>query len=50
MLYILSHKLESERPSYFSIAGLKSFGYLIIRRRHEKSRKLLTTARLADGA
>jgi hypothetical protein len=28
MLYILSHILGSERLSYFSIAGLKSFGYL----------------------
>jgi hypothetical protein len=26
MLYILSHILGSERPSYFSIAGLKSLG------------------------
>jgi hypothetical protein len=31
MLYILSHILGSERPSYFSIAGLKSLGYLIVR-------------------
>jgi hypothetical protein len=27
----LSHILGSERPSYFSIEGLKSLGYLIIR-------------------
>jgi hypothetical protein len=31
MLYILSHILGSERPSYFSMPGLKSLGYLIIR-------------------
>jgi hypothetical protein len=49
MLYILSHILGSERPSYFSIAGLKSFGYLIVRRRLEKVGKLLTALRLADG-
>jgi hypothetical protein len=29
MLYILSHILGSERPSYFSMAGLKSLGYLL---------------------
>jgi hypothetical protein len=50
MLYILSHILGSERPSYFSIAGLKSFGYLIVRRRREKAGKLLTAPQLADGA
>jgi hypothetical protein len=50
MLYILSHILGSERPSYFSIAGLKSFGYLIVRRRREKVGKLLTAPGLADGA
>jgi hypothetical protein len=50
MLYILSHILGSERPSYFSIAGLKYFGYLIVRRCHEKVGKLLTALRLADGA
>jgi hypothetical protein len=50
MLYILSHILGSERPSYFSIDGLKSFGYLIVRRRREKAGKLLTTPGLADGA
>jgi hypothetical protein len=32
MLYILSHILGSERLSYFSMAGLKSLGYLIVRR------------------
>jgi hypothetical protein len=42
MLYILSHILGSERPSYFSIAGLKSFGYLIVQRRREKAGKLLS--------
>jgi hypothetical protein len=35
MLYILSHILGSERLSYFSMAGLKSLGYLIVRRRRE---------------
>jgi hypothetical protein len=50
MLYILSHILGAERPSYFSIDGLKSFGYLIVRRRREKAGKLLTAPRLADGA
>jgi hypothetical protein len=50
MLYILSHMPGPERPSYFSIAGLKSFGYLIVRRRHEKAVKLLTAPGLADGA
>jgi hypothetical protein len=50
MLYILSHILGSERPSYFSIAGLKSLGYLIVRRCYENAGKLLTTPRLADGA
>jgi hypothetical protein len=49
MLYILSHILGSERPSYFSIAGLKSFGYLIVRRRREKAGKLLAAPELADG-
>jgi hypothetical protein len=42
--------LGLERPSYFSMAGLKSFGYLIIRRRREKAGKLLTAPGLADGA
>jgi hypothetical protein len=42
ILYILSHILGSERPSYFSIEGLKSLGYLIVRRRREKAGKLLT--------
>jgi hypothetical protein len=32
MLYILSHILRSERPSYFTVAGMKSLGYLIVRR------------------
>jgi hypothetical protein len=41
--------LGSERPSYFSIAGLKYFGYLIVRRRREKAGKLLTAPGLADG-
>jgi hypothetical protein len=50
MLYILSHILESERPSYFSIDGLKSFGYLIVQRHCEKAGKLLTALGLADGA
>jgi hypothetical protein len=50
MLYIMSHILGSERPSYFSIAGLKSFGYLIVRRCREKAGKLLTAPGLADGA
>jgi hypothetical protein len=50
MLYILSHMLGSERPSYFTIAGLKSFGYLIVQRHREKAGKLLTAHGLADGA
>jgi hypothetical protein len=50
MLYILSHIHRSERPSYFSIDGLKSLGYLIVRRRREKAGKLLTAPGLADGA
>jgi hypothetical protein len=49
MLYILSHILGSERPSYFSIAGFKSLGYLIVRRRRENAGKLLTAPGLADG-
>jgi hypothetical protein len=50
MLYILSHILGSERPSYFSMAGLKSLGYLIVWRRRENAGKLLTAPGLADGA
>jgi hypothetical protein len=50
ILYILSHILGLERPSYVSIADLKSFGYLIVRRRREKAGKLLTAPGLADGA
>jgi hypothetical protein len=50
ILYILSHILESERPSYFSIEDLKSLGYLIVRRRRDKAGKLLTAPELADGA
>jgi hypothetical protein len=50
MLYILSHILGSERPSYFSMAGLRSFGNLIIQRRRENAGKLLTAPGLADGA
>jgi hypothetical protein len=44
------HILGSERLSYFSIEGLKSLGYLIIRKRREKAGKLLTAPGLADGA
>jgi hypothetical protein len=50
MLYILSHMLGSERLSYFSIASLKSLGYLIVLRRCENAGKLLTAPGLADGA
>jgi hypothetical protein len=50
ILYILSYILGSERPSYFSIQGLKSLGNLIVRRRREKAGKLLTAPGLADGA
>jgi hypothetical protein len=50
IMYILSHILGSERPSYFSIEGLKSLGYLIVRRCREKAGKLLTAPGLADGA
>jgi hypothetical protein len=50
MLYILSHILGSERPSYFSMAGLKCMGYLIVRRSPENAEKLLTAPGLADGA
>jgi hypothetical protein len=35
---------------YFSMAGLKSFWYLIIQGRHENAGKLLTAPGLADGA
>jgi hypothetical protein len=50
ILYILSYILRWERPSYFSIEGLKSLGYLIVRRRRENAGKLLTAPELADGA
>jgi hypothetical protein len=50
ILYILSHILGSERLSYFSIASLKSFGYLIVQRRREKAGTLLTGPGLEDGA
>jgi hypothetical protein len=50
MLYILSHIHGSGRPSYFSMASLKSLGYLIVWRRRENARKLLTALGLADGA
>jgi hypothetical protein len=50
MLYILSHILGMERPSYFSIAGLKSLGYLIVRRHRDKAGKLLSAPGLADEA
>jgi hypothetical protein len=50
MLYILSHILGPERPLYFSIEGLKSLGYLIVRRRREKAGKLFSAPGLADGA
>jgi hypothetical protein len=49
MLYILSQILGSERPSYFSMAGLKSLAYLIILRRRENAGKLLIALGLADG-
>jgi hypothetical protein len=49
MLYILSQILGSERPSYFSMEGLKSLGYLIVLRRRENAGKLLTAPRLVDG-
>jgi hypothetical protein len=41
MVYIFSQILGSEQPLYFSIVGMKSFGYLITVRRHEKAKKLL---------
>jgi hypothetical protein len=50
MLYILCHILGSERPSFFSMAGLKSLGYLIARRCRENAGKLLTAPGLAIGA
>jgi hypothetical protein len=50
MLYILSHILGSERPSYFAMAGLKSLWYLIVWRCRENAGKLLTAPGLADGA
>jgi hypothetical protein len=50
MLYILSQILGSERPSYFSMVGLKSLGYLIVVRRRENAGNLLTAPGLADGA
>jgi hypothetical protein len=48
MLYIFSQILGSERPSYFSIASLKSSGYVIVLRCHENVGKLLTSPGLAD--
>jgi hypothetical protein len=50
MLYMLSYILGSERLSYFSMVGLKSLGCLIILRRRENTRKLLTAPGLVDGA
>jgi hypothetical protein len=50
MLYILSHMLGLERPSYFSTTGLKSLGYLIVPRCREDAGKLLTAPGLVDGA
>jgi hypothetical protein len=50
ILYILSQILGSERPSYFSMAGLKSLGYLIVLRRRENASTLLTALGLAGGA
>jgi hypothetical protein len=50
MFYILSQILGSERPSYFSMADLKSLGDLIVLRCREFVGKLLTTPELADGA
>jgi hypothetical protein len=35
---------------YFSMAGLKSLGYLIVRRYRENVGKLLIAPGLADGA
>jgi hypothetical protein len=49
MMYILSHILVSERPLYFSMAGLKSLGYLIVQRRREMVGKLFTTPGLLMG-
>jgi hypothetical protein len=46
----LLHILGSERPSYSSMAGSKSLGYLIVRRCRENAGKLLTAPRLADRA
>jgi hypothetical protein len=48
MMYILRHMLGSERLSYFSMAGLKSLGYLIVRRCCENVEKLFTALGLAD--
>jgi hypothetical protein len=50
MLYILSKILGSERLSYFSMAGLKSLGFLIVLRGRENAGKLFTAPGLADGA
>jgi hypothetical protein len=46
----MCHIFGSEGPSYFSIAGLKSLGYMIVLRHRENTRKLLTAPGLADGA
>jgi hypothetical protein len=40
MLYILSQILGSERLSYFSMAGFKSLGYLIVLGCRENAEKL----------
>jgi hypothetical protein len=50
MLYIFSQIHGSERVLYFSMAGLKSLGYLIVLRRCENNGKLLTAPGVADGA
>jgi hypothetical protein len=49
MLHILSQIIGSKQPSYFSMAGLKSLGYLIVFRRCENIRKLFIATGLADG-
>jgi hypothetical protein len=42
--------IHLERPSYLSMAGLKSLGYMIVQRRRENTGKLLTAPGLTDGA
>jgi hypothetical protein len=48
-LYVV-HLKPYTRVGATVVLSLKSFGYLIVRRRREKAGKLLTAPGLADGA